>query len=62
MPDDVADVIGQSAVGKGNVLPSFEQNDPILLTQPAQAGRRRRTPCNTADDDDLFHRFPLHPS
>ena len=39
--DDVADVVGQTAVGKRRVLAAVEDDDLGLFVQPSQAGGGR---------------------
>ena len=52
--DRAADVVGQSAVGVGDVTALFEQDDFGGLVRPANPCRRSSAACN-ASDDDVFH-------
>ena len=52
--DDPADVIGQAAVGVGDVPGPLEDHDLRLFVQPPEPGRRRG-PSRYAADDDYLH-------
>ena len=46
-------VVGQAAVGKGDVLPPLEEDDPGRLVEPSRPGSRSGTPCHSSDDQKL---------
>ena len=48
--DDVADVVGQSAVGEGHVGPAIEDRDLHRLVEAAQPRGTRRAAGDAADD------------
>ena len=52
--DHPADVVGQAAVGVGDVPRPLKDHDLRLFVQPAQPGRRRG-PSRYAADDDYLH-------
>ncbi len=53
--DFVADVIGQSAIGKRDILILFKQNDLGLLIHPPRP-RGRRSPTSYSTDNHNFQR------
>lgn len=52
--DDIANIVGKTAVGKGNVGPALQNNDFRLFVQTAQAGSDRSAAGDTADNQG-FH-------
>ena len=56
--DRSADIVGEAAVGVGNILPALKKDDLSLFIQasePCRAGR----PAGNAADNYRFHRFLL---
>ncbi len=51
--DGFTDIIGQSAVGVGNIRPFFYQNDLGLLVHPTQPRRHACSARHTANDNDF---------
>jgi len=56
--DDVADVIGQAAVGEGDKGPALEHDDLGLLIQPAQTRGTGGASSDAANYDDFSHDSP----
>ena len=54
IPDGAAQVIGEPAVGKGNVGPLFYNHNVCVFVQTAQPGRSRSAACHTADNQYFF--------
>ncbi len=48
--DDMPDVVGKSAVGKGDELAPFEKHDLSILINPAGPGGCSCSACNSAND------------
>ena len=57
-PDRAAHIIGQSAVGVGDVPRAFEHDDLGALVQPADARRGSRAARNAADNDNFHKNLP----
>jgi hypothetical protein len=53
--DLVAHVVGQTAVGEGDVLATLEDDDLGGLVEAARAGGRRHAAGDPADDHDAGH-------
>jgi hypothetical protein len=52
--DLTADVIGQAAVGEGNIGTTLDENDVRALGMAPRAGRGGGSAGHTADDDNGF--------
>ena len=60
--DLAADVVGQAAVGEGDVLAALEDDDLRGLVEPAQPRRRRHPAGHSTHDHDLHDCSLLDPS
>ena len=59
--DHVAHMIGQTAVGVGDVFAPLQQDDLSRLVKAPQSGRAGRAACHPADDYRFAHRFASFP-
>ena len=52
--NDLADMVGQAAVGVGNIGAALDQKDLGIFIQATQASRARGTASHATDNQDLF--------
>ena len=61
-PDHAANIVGQAAVGIGNIAAPFQHDDFRFFVQTAQPGRRGGASRHSADDDNFHTPHPIIPS
>jgi hypothetical protein len=53
--DHPAEVVGQAAVGKGNVAALFQNDDLIFFRKAPKSRRGRGSPSHPAHNNDFLH-------